>query len=91
MPCIHPAGIAWAGVLSILAIALVAQAAGPPLQPPQGEKATDGSEPRPPAVLPQQPLSRLPVTEIQVDMKADLGALEAWRQAIGHGGVNSTP
>jgi hypothetical protein len=33
----------------------------------------------------------LPVVDVRVDAKADQGPLEAWRQSVGHGGINSSP
>jgi hypothetical protein len=66
-----PADIAWVGLLSILAVALVAQAAETPRELSLGQNAATAGDPRPPAVLPQQPFSTLPVTGVEMDIKAD--------------------
>src|SRR5206468_6699449 len=40
---------------------------------------------------PRTPIASLPVVKIDVDLGAERGDLEAWRQAIGRGGINSKP
>ena len=57
MSCLT-AGIAWVGLLSILAVALVAQAAETPREPSLGQNAAAAGDLRPPAVLPPTILDR---------------------------------
>ncbi len=56
------------------------------------DPATDGpTDPPPRTIAPTQPYSAMPLANIHVDLAADQGPLETWRQTIGHGGINSLP
>jgi hypothetical protein len=43
----------------------------------------------PPPLAP--PLAALPVLDVGIDVRADVGPLETWRHALGHGGINPLP
>ena len=57
---------------------------------PDAAAPLDDDQPRA-MPAPNRPMSALPVAHVTVNAKDATGPLEAWRQSLGHGGINSTP
>jgi hypothetical protein len=65
-----------------------------PVSPPKSttSQAREDDQPPPPrSSLAGRVATTLPVVDVRVDAKADQGPLEAWRESVGHGGINSSP